>query len=157
MKCHMLLLFCRSLLDLMSISLSLIKSICKFQKCLLKQEDARFCFILQETFDFVLPDKAFFFQKDLIDCQINSCLSVLDLSVLARSAKELKLAILQILRMPILSEKIYGVFLFFFRLFKEQQLSLSIQDHLIFIQGGLQITLHSQYHMQLQQGLVKGS
>lgn len=51
----------------------------------------------------------------MIDCQINSCLSVLDLSVLARSAKELKLAILQILRMPILSEKIYGVFLFFFQ------------------------------------------
>lgn len=55
----------------------------------------------------------FIFQKDLIDCQINSCLSVLDISVLSRSAKELKIAIVQTLKMPNLSQKIYGVSSFF--------------------------------------------
>ena len=73
-----------------------------------------------ETFDFFFPDKAFFnfffFQKDLNDCQINSCLSIVDLSVLSRSAKELKITILQILQMSNLSQKNISCisFLFFF-------------------------------------------
>ena len=50
------------------------------------------------------------------DCQINSCLSIVDLSVLSRSAKELKITILQILQMSNLSQKNISCisFLFFF-------------------------------------------